>query len=99
MTTLCLRGPDIAIVGWIPYFDALADLPTGHNYQASLAMHLLFNSGNDEPRRTETKLYPQITPITQIRTTAETASCPSLAKPIWTLELGVSRLVCHKASI
>ena len=49
MTNLCLRGPDIAIVGWIPYFDRLADLPAGHNYKASLAMHLLFNSGNNEP--------------------------------------------------
>jgi len=49
MTTLCFRGPDIAIVGWIPYFGALADLPAGHNYKTSLAMHLLFNSGNDEP--------------------------------------------------
>ena len=49
MTSLCLRGPDIAIVGWIPYFDRLADLPAGHHYEPSLAMHLLFNSGNTEP--------------------------------------------------
>lgn len=49
MTSICLRGPDIAIVGWIPYFDRMADLPAGHNYKASLAMHLLFNSGNNEP--------------------------------------------------
>ena len=45
----CFRGPDVAIVGWIPYFDRIKDLPAGHNYQASLAMHLLFNSGNAEP--------------------------------------------------
>lgn len=51
MATICLRGPDIAIVGWIPYFARLADLPKGNNYQTSLAMHLLFNSGNNEPPR------------------------------------------------
>lgn len=45
----CFRGPDLAVVGWIPYFDRIKDLPAGHNYQASLAMHLLFNSGNAEP--------------------------------------------------
>ena len=45
----CLRGPDVAVVGWIPYFDRIRDIPPGHNYQASLAMHLLFNSGNDAP--------------------------------------------------
>src|SRR5947209_3982359 len=49
MTTLCLRGPDVAIVGWIPFFDGIADLPEGHNYQPSVAMHLLFNSGNHAP--------------------------------------------------
>jgi hypothetical protein len=31
----CFRGPDVAVVGWIPYFDRIKDLPAGHNYQAS----------------------------------------------------------------
>jgi hypothetical protein len=49
MTSPCFRGPDVAVVGWIPFFDRIKDLPAGHNYQASLATHLLFNSGNAEP--------------------------------------------------
>lgn len=52
MASLCLRGPDIAIVGWIPYSERVADLPAGHNYKASIAMQLLFNSGNEEPPKT-----------------------------------------------
>lgn len=49
MIRSCFRGPDIAVVGWIPYFDRIADLPIGHKYPPSVAMHLLFNSGNNEP--------------------------------------------------
>lgn len=59
MTPPCFRGPDVAVVGWIPYFDRIKDLPAGHNYQASLAMHLLFNSGNAEPPDEFTGGYSQ----------------------------------------
>jgi hypothetical protein len=49
MAAINLRGPDIAIVGWIPFYQSLANLPRGHQYHESLAMHMLFNSGNPEP--------------------------------------------------
>lgn len=49
MTNLILRGPDIAVVGRIPFYPDLGRLPPGHKYRESLATHLLFNSGNHEP--------------------------------------------------
>ncbi len=60
-----LRGPDVAAVGWIPFFENLSDLPAGHQYPLSVPMRLLFNSGNPEPKNTfggfpdfEQWLYP-----------------------------------------
>jgi hypothetical protein len=50
MLTAQLRGPDVAVIGHIPYYDQLADLPIPHNYgEKQLAMRLLFNSGNPPP--------------------------------------------------
>lgn len=49
MATYRLAGPDAAGVGWIPRYDSLRDLPHGHRYTKSLAMRLLFNSGNPAP--------------------------------------------------
>jgi hypothetical protein len=49
MSILTLRGPDIAVVGWIPFYPSLKHLPPTHKYRESLATHMLFNSGNNEP--------------------------------------------------
>jgi hypothetical protein len=49
MVNLSFRGPDVAVIGWIPFYKNLAQLPGGHHYRESLAMHLLFNTGNNEP--------------------------------------------------
>src|SRR3954468_16687025 len=44
-----VAGPDILVIGWIPYYPTMGALPAGHFYPQSLANHLLFNSGNPEP--------------------------------------------------
>jgi len=49
MPTISLRGPDIAVIGWIPFYKSFAHLPPGHKYRESVAMQMLFNSGNKEP--------------------------------------------------
>ena len=48
-----IPGPDVAAVGWIPYYPSLAALPPGHHYPTAglvgFMTRLLFNSGNPEP--------------------------------------------------
>lgn len=50
MPRYSIQGPDVAAVGWIPYYDKWPDIPQPHLYRRSIAMRLLFNSGNPEPR-------------------------------------------------
>jgi hypothetical protein len=49
MTNICWSGPDIAVIGWIPYFSSMGAMPAGHHYPTSFANHLLYNSGNPAP--------------------------------------------------
>src|SRR5712692_5981324 len=49
MASLCLCGPDVMVIGWVPFFPSLAAMPAGHKYQQSFASRLLFSSGNPTP--------------------------------------------------
>jgi len=50
MNTYRVKGPDATAIGWIPYYDKWPDIPKPHLYRRSIAMRVLFNSGNSEPR-------------------------------------------------
>ena len=43
------KGPDILLVGWVPYYVDEAALPVGHGFPDALATRLLFQSGNPPP--------------------------------------------------
>src|SRR6266545_5764910 len=51
MAIQCVRGPDVAAVGWIPFFTSpkeVAQRPYS-THPCQIGMRLLFNSGNTAP--------------------------------------------------
>ena len=47
--TVCWKGPDVLLLGWVPYFQDETALPAGHGFSNGLAARFLFQCGNPDP--------------------------------------------------